>query len=365
MTAELLYAIRHEWARWFAGAATAKDGADLFDGTPLSMTLAPDLDADDESVHHLVRMGMLDEVDCLAAPELAARLNADLGARTWTVNATDGHVGVEWRSGRHTINYGALDWFGNLPLAELTTKFVEHFGSESEAALAYFRAMQMHHQSPTRSLFVTRRAAVIRGRYEGFPGPIGQCTPEEALVLAGVVLRARGVFIDTLVPSVGQVRPSGYNWYCGASQELLTPYLDAFAHLVDQAESTDNADLNALQYLQGIHARFKTLLRAHDRLGALHLRALRSGANNDITDQQSDAFYTAVQAAGGMLEGTAVLIAELEGNVPQKEWRSVTFPTLVAGERPWTKGIEHGAHPRLSGAGRWQRLGDRLRGAMG
>jgi hypothetical protein len=89
MTRELLLSINHRWATWFAGATFAKRGRDPFGSEQLTMTLAPDLDPNDESVRYLVKLSMLDAVECLVAPELAQRLDPELGGIAWQTEKRD------------------------------------------------------------------------------------------------------------------------------------------------------------------------------------------------------------------------------------------------------------------------------------
>jgi hypothetical protein len=338
MSAELLLDIDYRWAIRCAGAALAKDSRDPFGGEPLTMTLAPDLDPNDESVRYLVKLTMVDAVECLAAPELAQRLDPELGAVAWQTEKRDNLDVAIWRTREDAPTEMVLNWASNIPTDMLTTRFPEQLGSDVTGAIAYFRALQVHHRLPVGSLFITRNGGVLRGRYDGWPHQIGQCTPEEALVLAGLVLRRRNVFLDTLRLS-GRVTPHRYNWYCGAAQTLLPSYLSVFADLASEAEKGNAADDLALQYLEGILTRFKSLLRSHDQLGELHLRALRYGTSNDLIEDQGDVFYAATQSAAGILEGIAVLIAELEGTVRPQDRRRVGFSSLVDGTQPWTRSI--------------------------
>lgn len=338
MTVELLLSVDHHWATKCAGATFAKDSPDPFGKEPLSMTLAPDLDPNDESVRYLVKLGMLDGVECLVAPELAQRLDPELGGRAWRIENQDTLDVATWSTGKNSLIEMGLMWASNIPLDTLTTRFPEQLGSETTEAIAYFRALQVHHRMPIGSLFVTRNASVLRGRYEGWPHQIGQCTPEEALILAGLVLRQRNVFVDTLRLS-GRRVPHRYNWYCGAAQTLLPSYLNAFADLATDAEKRNADEDLVLKYMEGILTRFKSLLRSHDELGELHFLALRNGANNNIIEDQGDVFYAAAQSVTGILEGIAVLIAELEGTVLPNDKRSVGFPSLIAGQHRWTRAI--------------------------
>lgn len=338
MTGDLLLNIDYRWATRFAGATFAKDGQDPFGSEPLTMTLAPDLDPNDESVRYLVKLSVLDAVECFIAPELAQHLDSVLRGIAWRNEKRDNINVAIWSADTNTSTEMALNWGSNIPSDMLTTYFPEQLGSDITGAIAYFRALQVHHRMPMGSLFITRNKSVLRGRYDGWPQQIGQCTPEEALILTGLVLRRRNVFMDTLkLP--GRVMLHRYNWYCGAAQVLLPSYLDAFADLATDAEKRNAPNDLALQYMEGILTRFKNLLRSHDQLGELHLRALRNGATNDIIEDQGDVFYAAAQSAAGILEGIAVLIAELEGTVRQQDWRSVGFPSLVAGTHRWTQAI--------------------------
>ena len=338
MTGEFFLTIDHHWATWFAGATFSKGGRDPFDSKPLMMTLAPDVDPDDQSVRYLLKLALLNEVECLVAPEVAQRLDPELGAIAWHIEKQNAVDVATWQTRRNTTVTTVLGWASNIPIEMLTTHFPEQLGSDDAQALAYFRALQVHHRSPVGSLFITRNKSVLRGRYEGWPHQIGQCTPEEALILAGLVLRQRGIFLDTLERS-WRVSPHRYDWYCGAAQTLLPSYLNAFADLAADAEQRNAAGVLALAYMEGIITRLKSLLRSHDQLGELHFRALRNGTTNDIIEDQGDIFYAATQSAAGILEGIAVLLAKLEGTIRPNDWRSVSFPTLVAGTHRWTRAI--------------------------
>src|SRR6266699_5143046 len=83
MTGDLLLNIDYRWATRFAGATFAKDGQDPFGSEPLTMTLAPDLDPNDESARYLVKLSMLDAVECFIAPELAQHLDSVLRGIAW------------------------------------------------------------------------------------------------------------------------------------------------------------------------------------------------------------------------------------------------------------------------------------------
>ena len=338
MSGEYFLNIDHHWANWFAGATFSKEGHDPCDSQPLTMTLAPDVDPDDQPVRYLLKLALLDEVECLVAPEVAQRLDPDLGAIAWHIEKQDTVDVATWRTRKNTPVTMLLRWATNIPIKELTTHFSEQLGSDNAKALAYFRALQVHHSLPIRSLFITRNTQVLRGRYEGWPHQIGQCTPEEALILAGLVLRQRGIFLDTVERS-RRVVPHRYNWYCGAAQTLLPSYLNAFADLATAAEQRNDPHDPAVHYMEGILTRLKQLLRFHDQLGELHFHAMRNGATNDIMEDQGDIFYAASQSAAGILEGIAVLIVELEGAIrPNDRWR-VGFSKLVRGIEPWTRSI--------------------------
>lgn len=262
MTVELLLGIDHQWAIRFAGATLAKDSRGPFGSDPLSMTLAPDLDPNDESVRYLVKLTMLDAVECLVAPELAQGLDPELGGVAWRTEKRDNLDVAIWSTRKNTPTEMVLNWASNIPTDMLTTHFPEQLGSDVTGAIACFRVLQVHHRLPVGSLFITRNGSVLRGRYDGWPHQIGQCTPEEALILAGLVLRRRNVFIDIL-RLYGRVIPHRYNWYCGAAQTLLPSYLKAFADFATDAEKRNATNDLALQYLEGILTRFKSLLRSH------------------------------------------------------------------------------------------------------
>ncbi len=339
MSADVLLDVDHRWAMWFAGAAPAKRGQDPFGKDAITITFAPDLDVQDEAVQHVLRLSLLEEVECLVPPELAPQLSTELGGLSWQIEKDGDQVVAMWKTKKNTVSHHLLNWASNVSPEMLTTHFSEQLGSDLPNAISYFRALQVHHSFPLRSLFITRSRSVLRGRYDGWPHEIGQCTPEEALVLVGVFLRQRNIFVDILSPSLKRI-PHRYNWYCGAAQVLFSRYLDVFADISNGAEKRDAVQDRALLYIEGILTRFKSLLRAHDQLGELHFRALRSGATNDINEDQGDTFYAAAQSAAGILEGIAVLIAELEGNVQAHEKRNVGFPALVAGTRPWVRNLQ-------------------------
>ncbi|SRR5579884_354350 len=261
MTGEFFFNIDHHWATWFAGATFSKEGRDPFDSQPLTMALAPDVDPDDQSVRYLLKLALLDEVECLVAPEVAQRLDPELGAIAWHIEKRNTIDVATWRPRNDTQVTTVLSWASNIPIEELTARFSEQLGSDNTQALAYFRALQVHHSLPMRSLFITRNTQVLRGRYDGWPYQIGQCTPEEALILAGLVLRQRGIFLDTIERS-RRVIPHRYNWYCGAAQTLLPSYLNAFADLATAAEQRNATRDPVLHYMEGILTRLKQLLRS-------------------------------------------------------------------------------------------------------
>src|SRR5712692_9493742 len=110
MSAELFLSINHRWATWFAGATFAKDGRDPFGNEQLAMTLAPDLDPNDESVRYLVKLTMLEAVECLVAPELAQRLDPELGGIAWQTEKRDGLDVAIWRTRKNTSIEIGLYW---------------------------------------------------------------------------------------------------------------------------------------------------------------------------------------------------------------------------------------------------------------
>ena len=67
MSGEYLLNIDHHWATWFAGATCSQEDRAPFDRQPLTMTLAPDVDPDDQSVRYLLKLALLDEVEYLVA----------------------------------------------------------------------------------------------------------------------------------------------------------------------------------------------------------------------------------------------------------------------------------------------------------
>ena len=339
MSAEVLLDVDHRWARWFAGAAPTLEKRDPFGKEAIEITLAPDLHVHDEAVQHLLRLSLLEEVECLVPPELVPQLSPELAGSAWHIEKDDDHVVAVWRTKKNMVTHHLLHWASNVPTEKLTTHFSEQLGSDLPHAISYFRALQVHHGFPLRTLFVTRNSSVLRGRYDGWPHAIGQCTPEEALVLLGLLLRQRNIFVDVLRASEKRF-VHRYNWYCGAAQVLLPRYLDVFADRATAAEKRDTVQDRTLLYIEGILTRFKSLLRSHDQLGELHFRALCTGATNDIIEDQGDTFYAATQSAAGILEGIAILIAELEGNVQASEKRSVGFPALVAGTQRWVRTLQ-------------------------
>ena len=342
MSAELLLAISPELARWSHGPRLRPDAGQVLDGTgPLLVTLAPDL-KNDETTRLIVSLGSLDHVEVLVSPECAARLDPALQPATWSLVAPNenGVVGVEWdMKGKH--RQLGLFWFNNVELDRLATRFPDELGADPTTALAMFRALQVHHRHHGGHLFVTRSPGILAARsLDRFPREIGQCTPEEALVTIGILLRQRNTFPQAAHPLGDAVNSSPYDWYCGVAQMLMPRYRDVFQHLAQIAESRKQEENKALAYLEGVATRCRQLLRAHDRLGFVHFGEADRGSNNLTSEAQTEDFYNSIDSAVGMLEGLAVLVAELEGHITTgKEWRTVTFPALRQAQLPWVKSL--------------------------
>ena len=349
MAMEVNVSVGPRFLRWAHGARLAPGSSEVLEGdAPISITLAPDL-VDDEPTRLVAALAGLDAAEVLIAPELAGRLPEMYRAAAWRVKETTDtpFAVVQYvRKGRHTER--ALSWFRDVAHAALTTTFAHVLGADPGPALAMFQALQVHHRHSTggtAALFVTRSEPVLAGRFEdAFPDQIGQVTPEEALVLVGVLLRHRRIFLQAAWPSGETHRLDEFGWFSGAAQLFLPAYRDLYAHLTTVIENT-GGQLSAerpLEYLEGLLIRLRHLLRTHDRLARLHMREAETGANNLTADAGTEQFYAAIQGAVGTLDGLAMLVAVLEGHLPANdvEWRSVTFPTLRSAQRPWVKGLK-------------------------
>ena len=344
LTAEHLVSMNPEFVRWSRGARLAP-GADtvLSQAAPLTITFAPDLTWDD-ATRLLASLGFLEDVEILMPPELGSSAPEDVGALLWTLAEPNdqGFVAATWGTETKRMTHGLL-WCSNIEPAKLTTTFAEQLGTDATLALAMFRALQVHHEGMhTRKLFVTRSDGILRARsLDIWPRVIGQCTPEEALVIAGLLLRRRSPFHQRVARGA-QLNTSAFDWYSGAAQLSLPRYLGLYAHLVSEAERADDSESTPLAYLEGVLMRVKHLIRVHDQLGLLHLLEAEDGANNDTVDRQTQHFYEAIDGVVGLFDGLSGLVAHLEGHLPtnSEEWRRVTFPELRAGQRPWVRDLK-------------------------
>jgi len=113
--------------------------------------------------------GHLTEVDLRATPELLVRDVTLSYLLSWeqTEPTAGGIGGATWPVERGTLTVG-LSWAAELTAETLTSVFAGAFGMEPKAALATFRALQVHRALRT-SLFVTRSPEILAGRSEAFP----------------------------------------------------------------------------------------------------------------------------------------------------------------------------------------------------
>jgi hypothetical protein len=344
MTMELLLDIAPDFVRHHRGPRLAPTAEAVLAGKEtISITLGPDLVPDDAALL-VASLGALTGVEVLVAPEAEGVFGPGVGGTAWSLAGPDKdrEMSASWpatapRKGQ--IYHGWLERAdsGGVPLGLLQLLDTDH-----KAAVAMFRALQVHGRGMPRAvLFVTRSPQVLSARWrDAYPREVGQCTPEEALVLLGLLLRQQPSVPQRVLPGAS-LMSSRYDWYSGAAQLLLPRYRDMFSRIATEAERRGNPDDSSLAHLEGVATRCKHLLKAHDALGLLHLREADSEANNDTTEDQTRHFYHAVDAAIGMLESLAMAVALLEGHLApaDSEWRNVTFPNLRARQRPWVKGL--------------------------
>jgi hypothetical protein len=339
----ILLGISPEEARWLQGARVQpkQTGHEPFmteEEGPLRVVLAPDLAVDDPDTRLLAQLDSTSAVEVIAAPESPLLAVPDLHIRSWSLHSHDSHLIAEWHHD-DSAHQTALSWAGNWAEDDIARNLGPLVPGTREDRIAYFRAIQFHrrHSPQPSHIFVTRVPAIIAARTGShFPNALGQCTPSEALMIAGLVLRHRNDF----AVEVSRGYPASvdkFSWYAGVAELLMPSYLPYLRHLTKECEAAGTVTNGALDYHEGILIRTKHVLAAHDALGWLHLVEGEKGSDNVTLGDQTLWLYSGFQAAIGALEGLARLVGERAGAMRSTgERRELTFATLLNRTGKWS-----------------------------
>ena len=328
-------------------------GDEVLEGTAdLSLTLAPDVPAEDPIVRFLAGLSRLDGVDLIAPGPIAEDLGGSAAVASWTVEDRTGHVVAVCRRGSD-VREVSLRFASNFSEDDVRRVYgpVLHEGDD---VMAHWRAFQLHRaRGRAGRLFVTRRQGLIDARSSDvFPGDSGQATPEEAMHILTLALRRRGLYVieaDASTGYIGQYDPFG--WTSAVTKALLPSYLTYHAHLVNESEG--GGPMLALDHCEGVFKWVRLLVLALDRLAALHLREGSVGSNNWLMLSQSEGVASAVQSAAGALEAVAGLIAQRARAVlTAGDRRQVSYPSLISQSKPWSRRLgRYGAVATRAGTG--------------
>jgi len=321
-------------------AGIRPDGA-LAGDADLVITLAPDLDGNDPFVRFLVGMRNVKGLKVQAPPSLVRRLGSPRGLCTWTVSGDgQGHFVATWTEGTRTRVSG-LRHAGNFSPADVERLYGPRL-DPADDVIDHWQTFQAHMAGGNAGrIFVTSRERLIESRWaEGMPGSHGQVTPTEAMHIASLVARTRGEYvIDVDAESASRNGLDPFSWASTAAQALMPAYLPYHKHIVDECERVA-AISPALDYVEGVFKWVRLLVEALNRLALAHLREAAVGSDNWTMLQQSDDVAAALQACAGSLEALAGLIAQRAGTaLTDKDRRSVSFPSLVSQNKPWSRNL--------------------------
>lgn len=354
----LLYVSPAE-ARLWRGARIDHDsiagvrGDEVLDGTAdLSLTLAPDLSAEDPIVRFLAGLSRLDGVDLIAPRSTAEDLGGSPRVASWTIEGRNGHVVAVCRKGS-TVREVGLRFASNFAHGDVSRVYGPLLHRDDDV-MPHWRAFQLYRaRGSAGRLFVTRRQGLIDARSsDAFPRDSGQSTPEEAMHIATLTLRRRGPHVIEADANTGYIgQYDAFDWTSAVARALLPSYLTYHAHIASEAEA--GGSMLALDHCEGVFKWVRLLVLALDRLAELHLREGSVGSNNWIMLSQSEGVASAVQSAAGALEALAGLIAQRAGAVVTAgDRKQVSYPSLINQRKPWTQRLgQYAPAAALAGTG--------------
>ncbi len=305
----------------------------------LEVTLAPDLDVEDPLVQFLVGMRSVKGIHLLSPESLARRLGSPSGLTTWSIEGEgNGHYTAKWVTGSRTT-YAGPGYATSYTDADVRRLYGPKLDAGDDV-IDHWQAFQIHMaRGRAGRIFVTGRDAILDSRWSGgVPGGHGQVSPAEAVHIITLAARSRGDYVvhaDAASASLHVLDP--FTWASATAQALVPAYLPYHAAVVDECAASDASSL-ALDQVEGVFRWVRLLVLALDRLAGAHLREACIGSNNWTMLQQSDSVAAALQACAGSLEALAGLIAQRAGTASTaKERRTVSFPSLLARTKPWSK----------------------------